>query len=143
MCTHTRQVEHQRCSKAGRVQKISKFEGKNTKLMNNLYKKFKVRFLLDPPPISLDFFFCGKFNFPLAPYVVYKLVGRSAIISKKGRKLQFHAPVGALIIFSSSYHNYSFVCMHVCCVAVCIAKLKRLKSNSKINLLYSKLHGSI
>ena len=30
MCTHTRQVEHQRCSRIGRVQKIQKIVRKNT-----------------------------------------------------------------------------------------------------------------
>ena len=30
VCTHTRQVEHQRCSSSGRVQKNHEIEGKNT-----------------------------------------------------------------------------------------------------------------
>ena len=30
VCKHTRQVEHQRCSRTGRVQKNPKFSGKNT-----------------------------------------------------------------------------------------------------------------
>jgi len=35
VCTHTRQVEQQRCSRTGRVQKIAKFSGKNT-IINEL-----------------------------------------------------------------------------------------------------------
>ena len=30
VCTHTRQVENPRCSRPGAVQKITKFQGKNT-----------------------------------------------------------------------------------------------------------------
>ena len=37
VCTHTRQVEHQRCSRTGRVQKIHSFKEKTQYLMNTLY----------------------------------------------------------------------------------------------------------
>ena len=36
VCTHTRQVEHQRRSRTGRVQKNPKFSGKKQYLMNTL-----------------------------------------------------------------------------------------------------------
>ena len=37
VCTHTREVEHQRCSRTGRVQKIQNFKEKTQYLMNTLY----------------------------------------------------------------------------------------------------------
>ena len=36
MCTHTRQVENQRCSRTGRVQKNPNFKEKTQYLMNTL-----------------------------------------------------------------------------------------------------------
>ena len=52
VCTHARQVEHQRCSRTGRVQKIKKILRKTQYLMNTLYVCWLVASLLVDRSVS-------------------------------------------------------------------------------------------
>ena len=71
VCTHTRQLEHQRCSRTGRVQKNHKIRKKTQYLKNTLYLNlsYMVHYILSERRKINCIYNCGLSSIHSIPYV--------------------------------------------------------------------------